>query len=126
MEQFFGDRVNVSVSESIHSGDIYCRSSLLSLAGTGRVVQLGVVKIDLTVLSPAVREAILAERTPLGRPISVLDRPIETRLRLRRDERRQGGGGAPLGSPFQGSDPVPGRPDVDLDRESLDHLRYQT
>jgi chorismate-pyruvate lyase len=67
VEQFYGDRVNVQVLESRHDGDEYARKILLSLAGTGRVVQFGIVQLDLTRLAPHVRDEIVAERTPLGR-----------------------------------------------------------
>lgn len=67
VERFFGDRVDVAVSESAQDGPHYARKILLSLAKSGRVVQFGVVLIELADLSPAVSEAILSQRTPLGR-----------------------------------------------------------
>ena len=67
VEQFFGDRVNVIVESSLRTGDNYCRKILLALAGSGRIVQFGMVKIDLSVLPSDASREILAERTPLGR-----------------------------------------------------------
>jgi hypothetical protein len=67
VEAFHGDLVNVRVLERVHAGDTYARKILLELQGTGRVVQFGIVRINLGFTSPAVREAIVAEGTPLGR-----------------------------------------------------------
>ena len=67
VERFFRDRVEVLVHEVNRNNGEYARNIRLALSGSGRIVQLGVVMIDLNVLTPAVRDAILAERTPLGR-----------------------------------------------------------
>lgn len=67
VERFFRDRVEVLVRDVNRSNGEYARDIRLALTGSGRIVQLGVVMIDLNVLTPPVREAILAERTPLGR-----------------------------------------------------------
>jgi hypothetical protein len=67
VEQFYGDAVDVKVMEARVQGDGYARKSLLTLHATGVVVQLGVVHIDLSVLSPAVRREIEEQKTPLGR-----------------------------------------------------------
>jgi chorismate-pyruvate lyase len=67
VEKFFRDRVEVLVRDVNRSNREYARDIRLALSASGRIVQLGVVMIDLSVLSPPVRDAILAERTPLGR-----------------------------------------------------------
>ncbi len=67
VEQFYGDRVNVRVLESHTDGAEYARKILLSLAGSGKVVQFGLVRIDLARLAPVVRKQIVAGKTPLGR-----------------------------------------------------------
>lgn len=67
VERFFRDRVEVLVRDVNRSNGAYARDIRLALSASGRIVQLGVVMIDLSVLSPPVRDAILAERTPLGR-----------------------------------------------------------
>lgn len=67
VERFYGSRVNVRVLQSRRSGDSYARQILLALQSTGQVVQFGIVHIDLGVLPDAVREEIIAEKTPLGR-----------------------------------------------------------
>ena len=67
VERFFRDRVEVLVRDVNRSNGEYARDIRLALSKSGRIVQLGVVMIDLGVLTPPVRDAILAERTPLGR-----------------------------------------------------------
>jgi hypothetical protein len=48
-------------------GESYSREILLELGESKRVVQYGVVRIDLACCTPKVRDAILEEKTPLGR-----------------------------------------------------------
>jgi chorismate-pyruvate lyase len=67
VEQFYGDSVNVQVLESRIDADEYSRKILLSLAKSGRVVQFGIVAINVNLLSETVRNQILAGTTPLGR-----------------------------------------------------------
>ena len=67
VEKFYGQSVDVQVLESWHHGDDYARKILLSLQNTGAVVQFGIVRIDLRVLSPKVRREIEEQHTPLGR-----------------------------------------------------------
>jgi hypothetical protein len=67
MEEFHHARVAVKVLDRRLDGDIYSRKILLERAGDGRIVQFGIVRFDLGVVLPAVREEILSETTPLGR-----------------------------------------------------------
>lgn len=67
VEEFYGGPVTVRVLDRRQDGDAYSRKILLEHAATGRVVQFGIVRIHLNYCSPAVRAAILAEDTPLGR-----------------------------------------------------------
>jgi chorismate-pyruvate lyase len=67
MEAHYGKPVDVRVLEAGRVGEFYHRRILLALHGTDRIVQYGLVRIDLGLLPPAVRAAILAEDTPLGR-----------------------------------------------------------
>ncbi len=67
VERFYGDAVDVRVLEVARSGDEYARKILLTLHGSGEVVQLGIVQIDLSLLSDVVREQIVEGKTPLGR-----------------------------------------------------------
>jgi hypothetical protein len=59
--------VDVRVLERRRDGHAYSRKILLALRETGKVVQFGIVRIRLDLCDPAVRDEILAERTPLGR-----------------------------------------------------------
>jgi chorismate-pyruvate lyase len=65
VEEYYGVPVQVRVLEVKRQGLDYARKILL-LAGE-RVVQFGLVRIDLSVCSENIRQAILAEKVPLGR-----------------------------------------------------------
>lgn len=67
VEDYFGGPVDVRVLARRHAGDEYARKILLALHEGGRVVQFGLVRIDLGVCPPAVRDAIVEGKTPLGR-----------------------------------------------------------
>jgi hypothetical protein len=67
MEEFHRTTVLVKVLERWLEGDIYSRKILLERSDDGRVVQFGIVRFDLSVVLPAVRDEILSEKTPLGR-----------------------------------------------------------
>lgn len=67
MEAFHGAPVEVRVLEAGRLGDFYHRRIILTLEGSEKIVQYGLVRIDLSLLPSAVRNAILAEDTPLGR-----------------------------------------------------------
>jgi hypothetical protein len=67
VEAFHGSLVDVRVLDRRHKGDSYARKILLALQGSGRVVQFGIMRIDLALCSPEVRAEIVAGQTPLGR-----------------------------------------------------------
>lgn len=67
VEAFFGTPVDVRVLESGFDGDQYHRRIILTLHGTDRIVQYGLVRINLSLLSEPVRAAIVEQKTPLGR-----------------------------------------------------------
>jgi len=67
VEQFYGQSVHVRVLDTRINGNDYARKILLSLANDGRVVQFGIVHIDLSILADSVRNEIVAGQTPLGR-----------------------------------------------------------
>lgn len=67
VEQFYGRPVDVTVLDVWNRGDDYARKILLTLRPDGRVVQFGIVRIDLRVLTPPVRRQIEEQKTPLGR-----------------------------------------------------------
>jgi hypothetical protein len=67
VEAHHGDLVDVRVLAVRRQADSYARKILLSLQGSGRVVQFGIVRVRLGYCSPAVRAEIVAAQTPLGR-----------------------------------------------------------
>lgn len=67
MERYHGAAVEVEVLDSAIIDDRYCRKILLRTSDTGRVVQFGIVRFNLDVVTPAVRAEIEAGQTPLGR-----------------------------------------------------------
>lgn len=67
VERHYGGPVNVKVLNAVRDGDEYARKILLELRDDGRVVQFGIVQIDLSLLSPPVRDRIVEGKTPLGR-----------------------------------------------------------
>lgn len=67
MEAFHGAPVDVRILERRSAGDIYSRKIVLTKAGTDDVVQFGIVRFDLSYVTPAVRNEILQGETPLGR-----------------------------------------------------------
>jgi chorismate-pyruvate lyase len=66
LSEYFGRAVELEVVEHELDGDLYRRKIVLKLAGTDDVVEFGVVRIDLSYTSDAVREEILERRAPLG------------------------------------------------------------
>jgi hypothetical protein len=67
VEDYHGDLVDVRVLARNLSGNAYARKILLVLQKTGRVVQFGIMRIHLQFCTKAVRDEIVAARTPLGR-----------------------------------------------------------
>ena len=67
VEKHHGGVVDVRILARRHTGDIYARKILLALHRTGRVVQFGIMKINLRYCNQQVREEIVAGQTPLGR-----------------------------------------------------------
>ncbi len=85
VEAYHGDRVNVRVLARRHVGNDYARRILLTLAGSGRVVQFGIMRVRLDLCDPEVRESIVAAQVPLGRILIEHDvlRRIEPKAYLR-------------------------------------------
>lgn len=67
VEEYYGSPVNVRVLDSYRQGNEYARKILLTTQSDGRVVQFGLVRINLAVCPEAVRDEILEGKTPLGR-----------------------------------------------------------
>jgi hypothetical protein len=69
VEDFHQDEVDVRVLAEERDGDVYSRTSLLVCRTSGRVVQLGIMRINLRGLSLEVRDEIESRRVPLGRTL---------------------------------------------------------
>jgi hypothetical protein len=68
VEEFYGSPVDVRVLNCRRSGNEYARKILLTLKNESRrVVQFGLVRINLGVCPEPVRNAIVEGKTPLGR-----------------------------------------------------------
>jgi chorismate-pyruvate lyase len=67
VEAFHGCLVDVRVLKRAQDGDSYSRASLLACQSTGRIVQFGIMRINLNQLTQQVRGEILGGDTPLGR-----------------------------------------------------------
>ena len=67
VEEFFRSPVDVRVLECCQRGNEYARKILLAAQSSGRIVQFGLVRIDLGVCPEAVRNEIVEGKTPLGR-----------------------------------------------------------
>lgn len=78
VEAHYRGPVDVRVLQHRRENSHYSREILLIHRSTHKVVQSGIVRIDLSLTSPEVREEILAERTPLGRIL--IDRGVMRRV----------------------------------------------
>lgn len=67
MEAYHNCTVDVDVLASRFEGHLYLRKIALRKAGTDVVVQFGLVRFNLDVVTQRVRDEIVAEKTPLGR-----------------------------------------------------------
>lgn len=67
VEKYHGDLVDVRILARRQQGSSYARKIVLALQKTGRLVQFGIVRINLDYCSPEVRAEIVAGQTPLGR-----------------------------------------------------------
>ena len=80
VESFYKDRVEVRVLRSQSSDLVYCREILLSTQATGKVVQYGIVRLKLDLISQPARSEILSESKPLGRVL--IEREILREVQL--------------------------------------------
>jgi chorismate-pyruvate lyase len=67
VEAHHGDLVDVKVLAKHVTAQAYARKILLALQKSGKIVQFGLMRVHLRHCSPAVRDEILSETTPLGR-----------------------------------------------------------
>ena len=80
VEDFYQDTVDVRVLQSQSSNPYYCREILLSTHRDGKVVQYGIVRLKLDLISEPARSEILGESKPLGRVL--IDRQILREVEL--------------------------------------------
>lgn len=62
----YGRPVSLRVLQEQQDGDFYSREILLTLDGSDIVVEYGIMRLDLSLLTEAVRSPILARTAPLG------------------------------------------------------------
>jgi hypothetical protein len=67
VEAHHEDMVNVRVLDRRQVGDWYTRKIVLELRTTGQRVLFGIVRVNLSMLPPAVRDEIVKEKSPFGR-----------------------------------------------------------
>jgi hypothetical protein len=67
VEEHHGDLVDVRILARHKTADAYARKILLVLQKSGRVVQFGIMRVNLRYCSDKVRSEIEAGQTPLGR-----------------------------------------------------------
>jgi chorismate-pyruvate lyase len=67
VEEHHGGPVDVHILNRRHDDNYYARRILLQMHDGGRVVQFGIVRLDLRFCTKEVRQEILGGNTPLGR-----------------------------------------------------------
>ena len=67
VEAFHGSTVSVEVLDSRRNDSLYIREILLHRTSDHKVVQYGIVRLQLNALDEAPRNEILSEKIPLGR-----------------------------------------------------------
>jgi chorismate-pyruvate lyase len=67
VENFHGCPVNVRVLETRRDNDHYARKILLTRQSDGEVVQFGIMRLNLAIVSDDVRREIESQQIPLGR-----------------------------------------------------------
>ncbi len=67
VEAYHGDLVDVRLLARHREDTYYSRKIVLELKLTRQIVLFGIVRVNLEYCRPAVRDAILAEKTPFGR-----------------------------------------------------------
>jgi len=67
VEQFHNSPVDVHVHKTLITPTHYARKISLTRSSDGRVVQFGIMRVNLSMLPAEVRREIEAQQTPLGR-----------------------------------------------------------
>jgi chorismate-pyruvate lyase len=106
VEAHHGAPVDVHILARRHHDDRYSRKIVLTPQGSNRVVLFGIVRINLSYCSPAVRDKIVEGKTPLGRILiehDVLRRiEISAYLRVRPGPKQLAWFGLSEAKPFYG------------------------
>ncbi len=63
---FHGGPVSLDVLTHVQEGAVYSRQVVLQASGNGAVVEFGIVRLSLAVVSDEVRAAIVERKSPLG------------------------------------------------------------
>lgn len=66
LRSFYGSAIQLEVVADRAAADEYKRRILLSIGGPRRIVELGVVRIDLRFIPAAAKPVIMTKATPLG------------------------------------------------------------
>jgi chorismate-pyruvate lyase len=82
LEAFHGERIELREITRRQVGESLFRRVVLVGCDTGRPVELGAIRIDLSLFAPEPRELILAGRRPLGTLLSDFQIPYTSRPRL--------------------------------------------
>jgi len=85
LREYQGEAVTLHVVTEQQSGDVYTRLIKLCAGASDHVVEVGVMRFDLSFADPAVRRAVLDRVTPLGDILAAYEvmRRIEPRWFLR-------------------------------------------
>ncbi len=67
VEHYHGCPVDVKVHQTLIQGDDYSRKIILTRQSDDHVVMFGIVRLNMSLLSPGVRAEIESQQTPLGR-----------------------------------------------------------
>ncbi len=82
VERFHNGPVDVRVLETKLEGDHYARKILLVRQSDGAVVQFGIMRLDFTTVSPAIRREVESQEAPLGRIL--IQHKVLTKVSLRK------------------------------------------
>jgi hypothetical protein len=81
LERHHGSPVDVHVLDEHLDGELYTRKISLTPAGSGKVVEWGIARLDLRYMAPDVRSEILAKKSPLG--AILIQHDVLRRIKLR-------------------------------------------
>ena len=90
LRKFYASSIQLEVIADRAAGDEYKRRILLAIGGPRRVVELGVVRIDLRFVPPAAKPVIMTKATPLGDVLATHN--VLTKVTPRAFLRFRGGG----------------------------------